>query len=87
MKDHIKHKLSECSTFSEVKLIVDDYIDYYNNRRYQWQLAKLSPNEYYKFITTGVYPLEISNIPALPVITKNVKQLGTKAVNIENESN
>jgi hypothetical protein len=33
-------------------------MDYYNNERYQWQLAKLSPNEYYEYITTGVYPLK-----------------------------
>ncbi|MFR2546428.1 MULTISPECIES: IS3 family transposase [Lachnospiraceae] len=23
-----------------------NYIDYYNNRHYQWHLAKLSPNEF-----------------------------------------
>jgi DNA-directed RNA polymerase beta' subunit len=34
-----------------------DWIDYYNNERYQWSLAKLSPNEYYEYIKTGVYPL------------------------------
>ena len=85
MKDHIKQKLSECKTFSEVKLIIEDYIDYYNNRRYQWQLAKLSPNEYYKFVTTGVYPLDIPNIPAIPVINKDAKDLGLEAVNIDNE--
>ena len=56
MKDEID--LSGCKTFSDVKKVIDDYMDYYNNERYQWQLAKLSPNEYYKFVTTGVYPLE-----------------------------
>lgn len=85
MKDHIRQKLSECQTFSEVKLIIDDYIDYYNNRRYQWQLAKLSPNEYYNFVTTGVYPLDIPNVPAIPVISKDAKNLGLEAVNINNE--
>ena len=33
-------------------------MDYYNNDRYQWELAKLSPNEYYKYITTGIYPIK-----------------------------
>jgi len=33
------------------------WIDYYNNDRYQWALAKLSPREYYRFVTTGIYPL------------------------------
>ncbi|EGB94749.1 ISCpe6, transposase OrfB [Clostridium sp. D5] len=37
---------------------IDDWLDYYNNERYQWQLAKLSPNEYYQYITTGNYPLK-----------------------------
>ena len=56
MKDEID--LSNCKTFEEVKRIIDDWMDYYNNERYQWDLAKLSPNEYYKYITTGIYPLK-----------------------------
>ncbi len=55
MKDEIN--LSECMEFEEVRNAIDDWIDYYNNDRYQWQLAKLSPNEYYQYITTGTYPL------------------------------
>lgn len=61
MKDEID--ISSCKSFEEIKAIIDDWIDYYNNERYQWQLAKLSPNEYYEYITTGIYPLKISNIP------------------------
>lgn len=56
MKDEID--LSNCKTFEEVKKIIDDWIDYYNNERYQWNLAKLSPNKYYEYITTGIYPLK-----------------------------
>ena len=56
MKDEID--LSKCKTFEEVKIIIDDWIDYYNNERYQWNLAKLSPVEYYKYVTTGEYPLK-----------------------------
>lgn len=55
MKDEID--VSNCTDFCEVKDIIDDWIDYYNNERYQWDLAKLSPNEYYSYITTGIYPL------------------------------
>lgn len=58
MKDHIKKKLEKCTEFSEVKSIIDDWMDYYNNDRYQWKLAKLSPNEYYEYITTGIYPIK-----------------------------
>ena len=28
---------------------------YYNNSRHQWELAKLSPNEFYQFYTTGIF--------------------------------
>lgn len=62
MKDHIKPKLANCLTFDDVKVVVDDYMDYYNNRRYQWKLAKLSPNEFYNFVTTGEYPLDIPKV-------------------------
>lgn len=56
MKDEID--VGECRKYREVKKIIDDWIDYYNNERYQWNLAKLSPNEYYEYITTGIYPLK-----------------------------
>lgn len=55
MKDEID--LSTCETFEQVQAIIDDWIDYYNNDRGQWQLAKLSPNEYYEYLVTGIYPL------------------------------
>lgn len=61
MKDHIKSRLKTCKTFDEVRVIIDDWMDYYNNDRYQWRLAKLSPNEYYDYITTGIYPLKDIN--------------------------
>ena len=56
---HMKDELdfTGCARFDEVKLIIDDWMDYYNNDRYQWQLAKLSPNEYYNYILTGNYPI------------------------------
>lgn len=57
MKDEID--LSKCKTFNDVKVIIDDWIEYYNNERYQWNLAKLSPVEYYKYVKTGEYPLKI----------------------------
>lgn len=56
MKDEID--ISECIKYREVKAIIDDWMDYYNSERYQWQLGKLSPDEYYGYITTGIYPLK-----------------------------
>lgn len=61
MKDEID--LSECESFGQVKVIIDDWIDYYNNDRYQWQLAKLSPNEFYRYTMSGVYPLPGNSPP------------------------
>lgn len=55
MKDEID--LSNCNILEEVKMIIEDYIDYYNNDRYQWNLAKLSPKEYYEYSITGIYPI------------------------------
>ena len=86
MKDHIMPKLAECTEFAEVQVIIDDYMDYYNNQRYQWHLAKLSPNEFYKFVTTGEYPLDIPNAPAPPTIRKKTKDLGKTAVHIDSEN-
>ena len=77
MKDHIKKRLKEATTFEEVKAIIDDYMDYYNNERYQWELAKLSPNEFYQYVTTGVYPLDVPNIPAVPKIKRKAAELGS----------
>ena len=87
MKDQIKGRLQLCDEYSQVADIVDDYIDYYNNRRPQWHLAKLSPNEFYKFVTTRIYPLDIPNKPSVPSIEKARSELGAKAKNTTNSNN
>ena len=56
MKDELRKRSSNWLTFYDVKASIDDWIDYYNNDRYRWDLEKLSPAEYYTFITTGAYP-------------------------------
>ena len=63
MKDEIGVSLDRCHTHEEICLVIDDWTDYYNNDRYQWGLAKLSPNEYARYITTGRYPLPIHPPP------------------------
>ncbi|MBU3146297.1 IS3 family transposase [Clostridium sp. CF012] len=37
----------------------DDYMDFYNNDRYQWNLAKLSPYQYALYLNTGKYPIKV----------------------------
>ena len=54
MKDEID--LNSCKTFEDVKNMIEEYINYYNNERPQWELAKLTPSEYYEFTITGIYP-------------------------------
>jgi transposase InsO family protein len=49
----------ECLTFDEIHEALSDWAEYYNKDRYQWDLARLSPKEYYKYLVTGVYPLVI----------------------------
>ena len=63
MKDEID--ISACSDFSHVQDIIDDWMDYYNNERYQWDLAKLSPSEYYRYYSTGKYPIPIYTAEAI----------------------
>lgn len=58
MKDEILYYVSRYYSFSDVKFQVDDWMDYYNNERYQESLLKLSPNQFYEFTKTGIYPLE-----------------------------
>ena len=59
MKDEICEAVAGCIIFEDVVAKVDDWIDYYNNDRYQWDLLKLSPKEYYQYLQTGVYPLPV----------------------------
>lgn len=56
MKSELSRKKSEWTCFEDVKADIDDWMEYYNNDRYQWNLEKLSPNEYYTYITTGKMP-------------------------------
>ena len=57
MKDDIRDEIAVYSSFDDVKRKIDDWMDYYNNDRYQWELLKLSPVEYYTYLKTSVYPL------------------------------
>ena len=62
MKDEID--LTKCKNFNEIKDIIDDWINYYNTERYQWDLAKLLPDEYYQYVMTNEY--------SLPIYSKNI---------------
>ena len=61
MKDEID--ISNCETFEQIKLIIIDYMDYYNDARPQWGLAYLTPTEYFDYAKTGRYPIEVKYLP------------------------
>jgi len=57
MKDEIRKLIAEQQSFEEVQSVIDDWMDYYNHDRYQWDLLKLSPSEYYDYMMIGIYPI------------------------------
>lgn len=64
MKDEIADLIAVCTTFEEVVARVNDWMDYYNNDRGQWDLLKLAPREYYEYLQTGIYPLPVYQKPS-----------------------
>jgi len=44
MKDEIN--LKSCTTFKDITKMIANYITYYNNYRYQWNLKKMTPVQY-----------------------------------------
>jgi len=49
---HIKDELFliECSSYNDLQIDINDYIDYYYNYRYQWNLSRMAPSEYRKYL-------------------------------------
>lgn len=44
MKDEIE--LDTCKNIKDVKKVIEKYMKYYNNERYQWNLKKMTPVQY-----------------------------------------
>ncbi len=44
LKDDVDYK--SCKTFEELKLLIENYIKYYNTERAQWDKNKMTPAEY-----------------------------------------
>ena len=59
MKDEIADMIDTCKTYEEAAALIDDWMDYYNNDRGQWELQNLTPIEFYQYTRTGVYPLPV----------------------------
>lgn len=56
MKDELRSRSGAWLSFEDVQASIDDWIDYYNNDRYQIGLMKMSPNEFYLYMTQGISP-------------------------------
>lgn len=46
MPNLLNRNFKQCNSIDEVKKEVNDYMDYYNNYRYQWNLNKMTPVKY-----------------------------------------
>ena len=44
LKDDVDYK--NCKTFEELNILINGYMQYYNNERYQWGLKKMTPVQY-----------------------------------------
>ena len=61
MKDELQPYMKDWNCYQDIKNRIDDYIDYYNNERYQSSLKGMSPNEFYHYIVTGEIPSALAN--------------------------
>ena len=47
-KDEVDYR--NCKTFEELEVLTGEYINYYNNRRCQWNLQKMAPVQYRNYL-------------------------------------
>lgn len=60
MKDELTDKKENWNSIEAIRADIDDWMDYYNNDRGQWNLGKLTPNEFYNYTVTGINPLSLN---------------------------
>jgi len=58
MKCEILNIIAMCPTLSKVYEMIEGYMNTYNNVRYQYKLAGLTPSEFYQYRKSGIYPLD-----------------------------
>ena len=70
LKTAILDMVARCRTFEDAKNLVSGYIKAYNTEHYQYDLAALTPAEFYQYATTGIYPLDsYFGVPASVMMT------------------
>ena len=58
MKTRILNLVALCQDQGTAAALICDYIEKYNSEFYQYTLAGLTPEEFYIYSTTGIYPLK-----------------------------
>jgi hypothetical protein len=58
MKTQILDLVALCTDAETVKVMITEYLRRYNSEFYQYNLAGLTPDEFYTYVTTGIYPLD-----------------------------
>ncbi len=53
LKDEVDYQ--DCKTFEQLNILIEEYMEYYNNERHQWGLKKMTPAGYrdHLFATAG----------------------------------
>lgn len=58
MKTEAIDIIARCPEIDVAKRLIEGYMNIYNTQRFQYGLAGLTPDEYYQYCTTGIYPLD-----------------------------
>lgn len=58
LKADILDLVALCKSLDTAKGLVDGYLKAYNSEHYQYELAGLTPEEFYQYASTGIYPLD-----------------------------
>lgn len=58
MKTEIIDIIARCPNYKVTTELIAGYISNYNTQRYQYGLAGLTPQEYYQYCISGIYPLD-----------------------------
>ena len=58
LKTDVIDLVARCRTLASAIQLTYGYLEAYNTKHYQYELAGLTPEEFYGYATTGIYPLD-----------------------------
>lgn len=58
LKTEVMDIIARCPSLETVSRLIDGYMKSYNTERYQYPIGGLTPEEYYQYCMTGIYPLD-----------------------------